>query len=74
MILRTPDSRFDALPGFPFAPHYFEVTDDGLGKLRIARVDEGPRVGRVLLLMQGDPRWSYLYRKMIPPSLRSDSA
>src|SRR5215510_4939826 len=59
--LRTPDSRFEHLPGYPFAPHY--VTVDGL---RIHFVDEGPRDGAVVLLLHGEPSWSYLYRKMIP--------
>ena len=60
-ILRTPDSRFERLPGYPFAPHY--VTVDGL---RLHFVDEGPRDGAVVLLLHGEPSWSYLYRKMIP--------
>jgi haloalkane dehalogenase len=59
--LRTPDERFAALPGYLFAPHYVEV--DGL---RIHHVDEGPRDGEVVLLLHGEPSWSYLYRKMIP--------
>ncbi|MEO7000757.1 MAG: haloalkane dehalogenase [Ktedonobacterales bacterium] len=60
-ILRTPDERFERLPGYPFAPHY--VTVDGL---RIHYVDEGPRDGEPLLLLHGEPSWSYLYRRMIP--------
>jgi haloalkane dehalogenase len=59
--LRTPDDRFGNLPGYPFAPHYTEV--DGL---RIHYVDEGPRGGAPVLLLHGEPSWSYLYRKMIP--------
>ncbi|MFZ5442409.1 MAG: haloalkane dehalogenase [Myxococcota bacterium] len=61
--LRTPDSRFEGLPGYPFAPHYVEVGDG----LRLHYVDEGPRDGPVVLLLHGEPTWSYLYRKMIPP-------
>ncbi|HEV7677628.1 MAG TPA: haloalkane dehalogenase [Candidatus Dormibacteraeota bacterium] len=61
-ILRTPDERFAGLPGYPFAPHHVEV--DGL---RIHHVDEGPRDGEVVLLLHGEPSWSYLYRRMIPP-------
>jgi haloalkane dehalogenase len=57
--LRTPDERFQNLPGYHFAPHYAEV--DGL---RIHYVDEGS--GPVVLLLHGEPTWSYLYRKMIP--------
>ncbi len=60
-ILRTPDDRFDRLPDYPFAPHYTEV--DGL---RLHHVDEGPPDGQVVLLLHGEPSWSYLYRHMIP--------
>src|SRR2546427_7730381 len=59
--LRTPDDRFARLPGYPFAPHYVEV--DGL---RIHHLDEGPRDAAPVLLLHGEPSWSYLYRKMIP--------
>jgi haloalkane dehalogenase len=61
-ILRTTDDRFSDLDGYPFAPHYLE-TDDGL---RMHFVDEGPEEGPVVLLLHGEPTWSYLYRKMIP--------
>jgi haloalkane dehalogenase len=61
-ILRTPEARFDALPDFPFAPHFVEVGDG----LRMHYVDEGPRDAPVVLLLHGEPTWSYLYRKMIP--------
>ncbi len=63
--VRTPDDRFEGLPGFDFAPTYVE-TGDGL---RVAIVDEGPRDAQVVLLLHGEPTWSYLYRKMIPPLL-----
>lgn len=63
--LRTPDDRFAALPGYDFEPHYLTV-DDGRGPLRLHYVDEGPRDGAVVLMMHGEPSWSYLYRKMIP--------
>jgi haloalkane dehalogenase len=59
--LRTPDERFAALPGYPFAPHYAEV--DGL---RVHYVDEGPRDAGPVLMLHGEPSWSYLYRKLIP--------
>lgn len=59
-ILRTPDERFTNLPGYAFAPHYVEV--DGL---RIHYVDEGPRDAAPVLLLHGEPSWSFLYRKMI---------
>ena len=60
-IVRTPDERFAHLPGYPFEPHYVEV--DGI---RIHYVDEGPRDADPVLLLHGEPSWSYLYRKMIP--------
>ena len=65
-VLRTPDSRFENLVGFPFAPHYLELQDPDLGPLRIHYLDEGPRDGEVVLCLHGEPSWSYLYRKMIP--------
>lgn len=61
-FVRTPDERFEALPGFGFPPHYASV--DGL---RMHYVDEGPGDGDVVLLLHGQPTWSYLYRRMIPP-------
>jgi haloalkane dehalogenase len=60
-ILRTPDERFQGLPGYNFAAHYVEV--DGV---RIHYVDEGPGGAKPVLLMHGEPSWSFLYRKMIP--------
>ncbi len=58
--LRTPDARFAHLSGYPFAPHYVEV--DGL---RVHYLDEGPRDAAPVLLLHGEPSWSYLYRKMV---------
>jgi len=60
-IIRTPDDRFANLPGYAFAPHYVDV--DGL---RVHYVDEGPRGAAPILMLHGEPSWSYLYRKMIP--------
>jgi haloalkane dehalogenase len=57
---RTPDDRFSDLPDFPFAPNYAEV--DGL---RMAYVDEGE--GPPVVFWHGEPTWSYLWRKVIPP-------
>ena len=65
-VLRTPDARFEGLPDFPWQPHYVELTSDIGASLRVACVDEGPRDAPVVLLMHGEPTWSYLYRKMIP--------
>lgn len=60
IILRTPDDRFANLPDYPFAPNYIEING-----LRVHYVDEGE--GDVILCLHGEPTWSYLYRKMIPP-------
>jgi haloalkane dehalogenase len=65
-ILRTPDSRFSNLPGYPFAPHYVEVPSGEGERLRVHTVDEGPRAAAPVLMLHGEPSWSYLYRKMIP--------
>jgi haloalkane dehalogenase len=63
--LRTPEARFENLPGFPYAPH--RVDDlPGYEGLRMVYVDEGPRKGPVALCLHGQPTWSYLYRRMIP--------
>jgi haloalkane dehalogenase len=65
--LRTPDERFRGLPGYPFAPQYREIPAGDGDALRLHYLDEGPRDGRVLLCLHGEPSWSFLYRKMIPP-------
>jgi haloalkane dehalogenase len=64
--LRTPDERFANLSGFPFAPHYAEIGDTEGGQLRVHYVDEGPADGEIVLLLHGEPTWSFLYRHMIP--------
>jgi len=60
-LLRTPDERFVDLPDYPYEPNYLVV--DGI---RIHYVDEGPKDGEVVLLMHGQPTWSYMYRHVIP--------
>ena len=60
---RTPDERFDGLPGFPWEPRYADI--DGL---RIARIDE-PGEGSPVVFFHGEPTWSFLWRKVIPPVL-----
>ncbi|MCB1844525.1 MAG: haloalkane dehalogenase, partial [Halioglobus sp.] len=62
-----PDERFANLKDYPFAPHYLEVDDTEGGCLRVHYLDEGPASGDVVLLMHGQPAWSYLYRHMIGP-------
>jgi haloalkane dehalogenase len=61
-VFRTPDERFDSLPGYDFEPHYVDV--DGL---RIHYVDEGS--GRPVVCFHGEPTWAYLYRKVARPLL-----
>ena len=69
-VLRTPDERFEGLPGYAFAPHYVEIpagdADQPDQTLRLHHLDEGPADGEVVLLLHGQPSWSYLYRHMIP--------
>lgn len=60
-VLRTPEECFAKIADFPYTPHYRTI-----GGLRIACIDEGPRDAAPVLLMHGEPTWSYLYRKMIP--------
>jgi haloalkane dehalogenase len=65
-FLRTPDQCFAELDGFPFAPHYASVTDGRSEPLRMHYLDEGPPGAAPVLLMHGEPTWSYLYRHIIP--------
>jgi haloalkane dehalogenase len=65
-VKRTPDARFEDLDGYPFAPHYAEVKAEDGTPLRVHYVDEGPRGAAPVVLMHGNPSWSYLYRKIIP--------
>lgn len=60
-FVRTPEERFENLPDYPFEPHYLS-----LGELRMHYVDEGPASAAPILMMHGEPSWSYLYRHMIP--------
>ncbi|MGK0490285.1 MAG: haloalkane dehalogenase [Sphingomonas echinoides] len=66
-ILQTPEERFERLADYPFAPHYQSVTDADGTALRIHYLDEGPRDAAPVLLLHGEPSWSYLYRKFVPP-------
>ncbi len=60
-VYRTPEERFAAIPDFPWSPRYVDVEG-----LRMAWVEAGPAGGQPVLLLHGEPTWSYLYRKMIP--------
>jgi haloalkane dehalogenase len=65
--VRTPDHRFADLSGFAFAPRYVDVDDGEGATLRAHYLDEGPADAAPVLLMHGEPSWSYLYRHVIPP-------
>jgi haloalkane dehalogenase len=58
---RTSEERFSDLPDYPFAPHFLEWRG-----LRVHHLDEGPRGAPVMLLLHGEPTWSYLYRRIVP--------
>lgn len=62
-VIRTPEARFADLPDYPFEPHYHTLSGD----LRLHYVDEGPRGAMPVLMMHGEPSWSFLYRHMIGP-------
>ena len=60
-VFRTPDGRFENLPGFDYEPHYVDVNG-----YRVHYLDEGPADADPILLIHGEPTWAFLYRKMIP--------
>lgn len=66
-VLRTPDSAFDGVTDFPFEPRYVEISDKGGTPLRVHYIDEGSRDAAPVLMLHGEPTWSYLYRHMIGP-------
>ena len=59
-VLRTPETRFTRLPGYSFDPHYLEINDSEGGRLRVHYADEGPTGADPVLLLHGEPSWSYL--------------
>ena len=65
-LLRTPDDRFDDLAGFPLAPRWVEVADpDGGPAIRVATYAAGPDDAPAVLMLHGEPTWSYLYRHVV---------
>jgi haloalkane dehalogenase len=66
-ILRTPKARFDDLPDYPFSPRYADVDGAESSSLYMHYIDEGPRDGRVVLMIHGNPAWSYLVRDHVKP-------
>jgi haloalkane dehalogenase len=64
--LRTPDERFADLPEFPYAPRYCELPDQDGSVLRVAWVEDGPAEADPVLMLHGEPSWSFLYRRMMP--------
>lgn len=64
-VYRTPDDRFADLPDWPYAPNYVEIADG----LRVHYIDEGPREAPPVLMLHGEPTWTYLYRRMIGPAV-----
>jgi haloalkane dehalogenase len=65
-VLRTPDERFESLPGWAHPPAWTDVDVDGT-ELRLARVEVGPRDGHPVVLLHGEPTWGYLYREVVGP-------
>lgn len=65
-VARTPDERFAGLPDYPFEPRYVDVPGIGDSRLRMHYLDEGPPDAPPVLLLHGQPTWSYLYRLVVP--------
>ena len=67
-VLRTPDAAFADIADYPFDPKYVDIQDaETATNLRVHYIDEGSRDAPVVLMMHGEPSWSYLYRKMVGP-------
>lgn len=69
-IIRTPARRFENLTGYPFAENYLEIPFENQ-HIRMHYLDEGDKEGETVVLLHGEPSWSYLYRKVIPPLVRT---
>ncbi|MGB0922241.1 MAG: haloalkane dehalogenase [Alphaproteobacteria bacterium] len=70
-VLRTPDDCFSDLPGYNFEPHYITIQDEDGTDLRFHYIDEGPHDAEPIVMIHGNPSWSYLHRKMIPGLLET---
>ena len=71
-ILRTPDNQFQNLPDYPFEPHYLEIRDRSADVgIRIHTIDEGDPGSQPVLMLHGEPSWSFLYRKMVAPFVQA---
>ena len=71
-ILRTPDNQFQNLPDYPFEPHYLEIGDRSADVgIRIHTIDEGDPGSQPVLMLHGEPSWSFLYRKMVAPFVQA---
>lgn len=66
-FLTTPEHCFEQIVDFDYAPHFLRVDDYEGSSLKLHYIDEGPRDANVVLMLHGEPSWSYLYRKMIGP-------
>jgi haloalkane dehalogenase len=64
--LRTPDDRFAALPEFEYPPQYGDIPDGDGGSMRMAYITAGPDSGPTVVLLHGEPTWSFLYRRVVP--------
>ncbi len=71
-ILRTPDDRFKHLPDYPFKPHYLVINDRAEAvDIRVHYIDEGDPDAQTVLMLHGEPSWSFLYRKMVAPFVQA---
>jgi haloalkane dehalogenase len=66
-VLRTPDERFEGLEDYDFEPHYVAVMDQRLGAVRMHYLDEGDPAAPAVLMLHGEPTWSYLFRHAVAP-------
>jgi haloalkane dehalogenase len=66
-FLTTPEHCFEQIADFHYSPNFLQVDDTEGGSLKLHYIDEGPKDGNVVLMLHGEPSWSYLYRKMIDP-------